>query len=191
MAKRPPKSQPTWINVKKQLMGFDRTGLVSLIQDLYDASRDNQTFLHTRFGLGANLLAPYKKTIARWISPNVYSENCDISVSKAKQALSDYKKAIGDPAGLAELMVFYCERASSFCADFGNDDAGYFDALVNVFAQALNVASSLPDDVWKGFFLRLQDVKEASKFGYWVPERMGDLLLEYETFDDDTSPEEP
>jgi hypothetical protein len=52
------------------------------------------------------------------------------SVSRAKQAISDYKKAVGQPEGLAELMVFYCEQAAGFCSDTGNDDEGYFDALV-------------------------------------------------------------
>jgi hypothetical protein len=41
--------------------------------------------------------------------------------------------AVGEPAGLAELMVFYCEQAAGFCSDIGNDDEGYFDALVRMF----------------------------------------------------------
>jgi hypothetical protein len=31
-------------------------------------------------------------------------------VVKAKQAIASYRKAIGEPVALAELMVFYCER---------------------------------------------------------------------------------
>jgi hypothetical protein len=27
--------------------------------------------------------------------------------AKAKQAIADYKKAVGDPAGVAELMVYF------------------------------------------------------------------------------------
>ena len=56
MAKRHPKSQPTWADVKAQLMSFDRRGLLSLIQDLYAAHSDNQTFLHARFGLREDIL---------------------------------------------------------------------------------------------------------------------------------------
>ena len=43
--------------------------------------------------------------------------NQDTSVSQAKLAISDYKKAVGDPDGLAELMVFYRELAAAFCSD--------------------------------------------------------------------------
>ena len=65
MAKRHPKSQPTWTDVEKHsFMSFDRPGLLGLIQDLYAAHRDNQTFLHARFGLGEDILgSPTRK---RW-----------------------------------------------------------------------------------------------------------------------------
>ena len=33
------------------------------------------------------------------------------SVSRAKRSIVQYKEAFGDPVGLTELLVFYCERA--------------------------------------------------------------------------------
>lgn len=39
-------------------------------------------------------------------------KNQDTSVAKAMKAIADYKKASTSADGLAELMVFYCERAS-------------------------------------------------------------------------------
>src|SRR5213592_384958 len=68
MAKRQPKPQPTWADVKAKLAAFDRTGLLELIHHLYAAHNDNQAFLHARFGLGQDVLEPYKKTIDRWFS---------------------------------------------------------------------------------------------------------------------------
>ena len=85
---------------------------------------------------------PYKNTIDRWLWPDVFRRQ-DTSVSKAKQAISKYKKALGDPEGVAELMVFYCERAAGFCTDVGHEDAGYFDALVRMFEQALKTTNIL------------------------------------------------
>jgi len=69
--------------------------------------------------------------------------NQEISVAKAKQAISNYRKAIGEPAGLAELMVSFCENAAGLCNDVGYQDEGYFDALVHMFEQALNVTRQL------------------------------------------------
>src|ERR1700731_2551512 len=141
--KRQSKSHPTWTDVKAKLADFDRAALLDLIRNLYSAHKDNQVFLHSRFALGGDVLEPYKKIIDRWLWPDVLRKQ-DTSVSQAKQAISDYKKAVGDPAGMAELMVFYCECAAGFCSDIANDDESYFAALVRMFEQALVVADELP-----------------------------------------------
>jgi hypothetical protein len=106
-------TSPTWADVRAFLLAFDRAGLQGLIQDLYAASKDNQAFLHARFGLGPDQLKPYKATISRWINPDLM-KNQPVSISKAKKAIADYEKAIGRPEGLAELSVFFCEEAFSF-----------------------------------------------------------------------------
>ena len=78
------------------------------------------------------------------MTPPDVLRNQNTSVAKAKQAISSYKKAVGEPAGLAELMVFYCERAAGFCNDLGNQDEVFFDALVRMFEEALKVIGQLP-----------------------------------------------
>jgi hypothetical protein len=179
MAKQRSKLQPTWTDVKAKLAGFDRVGLLGLIQDLYAAHKDNRAFLHARFGLGENVLEPYKKTIDRWLWPDVFKKQ-GTSVSKAKQAISDYRKAVGEPEGLLELMVFYCERGAGFCRDVGNEDEGYFDALVRMFEQALKLTSALPVNCRAGVFSRLKRVRDISHtFGYGVGDDMDSLLAEY------------
>ena len=179
MAKRKSKSQPTWTDVKAKLEGLDRAGVLGLIQDLYAVHKDNLTFLHSRFGLGEDVLEPYKKTIDRWLWPDLFRKQ-DTSVSQAKRAISDYKKAVGDPEGLAELMVFYCERAAGFCSDVGNDDEGYFDALVRMFEQALKVANALSVDRRDDLVARLDRVRTTShEFGYGVGDSMDFLLSRF------------
>jgi hypothetical protein len=179
MAKPLPQSEPTWTDVKAKLADFDRTALVALLQSLYAAHKDNRTFLHTRFGLG-NVLEPYKKTIDRWLYPDVYRKQLP-SVAQAKQAVSDYRKAVGDPEGLAELMVFYCERGAGFCKEFGNDDEAYFAALVRMFDRALEAMEALPADRWNDLFARLESVRTTClKFGYFVGDNMDFLLSKYQ-----------
>ncbi len=91
--------------MKKRLAEFDRAGLLGLVQDLYGFSKDNQAFLHARFGLSDDVLAPYKAIIDRWLWPDL-AKNQSTSVATAKRAIAAYKKAAGQPEGLAELMVF-------------------------------------------------------------------------------------
>ena len=179
MVKRPSKSQPSWTDVKAKLASFDRTGLLDLIHDLYAAHKDNQTFLHTRFGLCADVLKPYKQTIDRWLWPDVLRKQ-DTSVNKAKQAIANYKKAVGERAGLAELMAFYCERAAGVCSDICIEDESYFAALVRMFEQALTITNTLPASSRDALISRLDGVHGISqKFGYGVGDDMDFILAKY------------
>ncbi|RZL93996.1 MAG: hypothetical protein EOP82_06095 [Variovorax sp.] len=106
------------------------------------------------------------------------------SVAKAKKCIADYKKAIGDVEGLAELMVFYCERASGFSVEVGLQDEGFFGALVRMFEQALQAIARLPDAQRLLLMDRLDRVHHISQnIGYGVDEAMSDLLVEHGTDD--------
>jgi len=98
----------------------------------------------------------------------------------AKQAISDYKKALGDHEGLAELMVFYCERAAGFSKGVSHDDAGYFDALVRMFEQSLKITNKLAGNARRGLLTRLDRVRNVShEFGYGVGDEMDVLFSEF------------
>ncbi len=169
------KSAVSWSDVKAKLGDFDRAGLLGLVQDLYSVSKDNQNFLHTRFGLGCDVLKPYKTIIERWLWPDVY-KNQQYSVSKAKKPITDYKKASGLPEGLAELAVYYCEQAIGFSNAVGLDDEGYYDALVRMFSQALMMVMTLPETGRESFLDRLQDVRASSRgIGWGVEDDFNDL----------------
>jgi hypothetical protein len=162
------KAQPSWSDVKAQLAVCDRAGLLALVQDLYAASKDNQAFLHARLSLGNDVLAPYQATIDRWLWPDLF-KNQDTSVVKAKKAIADYKKASGTADGLAELMVFYCERASGFSVDVGMDDESYLSALARMFEQAMKAVTALPEAQRMALWARLALVHERSRhIGYGV-----------------------
>ncbi len=68
-------TKPSWANIKGQLSGFDRAGLLGLVQHLYAANKDNQAFLHARFGLGDDVLKPYKNVIDRWLWQDVFKNH--------------------------------------------------------------------------------------------------------------------
>ncbi|MGJ7918680.1 hypothetical protein ACI48D_24825 [Massilia sp. LXY-6] len=173
------KSSPTWRDVKAKLAEDDRGSLIALVHELYLASKDNRTFLHTRFAPGGDVLKSYKATIDRWLWPDV-SRNQDTSVAKAKNAIADYRRASGQADGLAELMVFYCERAAGFINDIGLEDEAYFNALVRMYQQALKTIVDLPDGPRLAFVTRLEEVRRISyNFGYGVGDEIDELLSEH------------
>ena len=165
--------------MKAALAAFDRAGMLGLVQDLYAASKDNQTFLHARLHLGEDVLRPYKEAIDRWLWPDVL-KNQATSVAKAKKDITDYKKASGTVDGLAELMVFYCERASGFSCDAGLDDEAYLSARVRMFEQALKAVATLPETQRSALWSRLREVRDRSDdIGYGVGDDMDALLNEH------------
>lgn len=173
------KATPSWVDVKAKLVGTDRAALLTLVQDLYAASKDNQAFLHARLQLGDDLLKPYKTTIARWLWPDVF-KNQDTSVAKAKKAIADHRKASGAADGQAELMVFYCEQGAGFSRGVGMDDESYFNALVRMYDQALNTIASLPEAQRQALWERLDEVRAKSQdVGYGVGEEMDRLFAHH------------
>jgi hypothetical protein len=180
MGKRPAKSKPTWADVKTNLASFDRAALLGMLQDLYAADEANRAFLHARFGLGEDPLLPYKKTVDRWLWPDMFRGQ-RTSVSRAKGAITKYGRALGDPVGLAELLVFYCERAAGFCQEVDYREAAYFDALVRMFEQALKATANLTGNVQIGFLARLDRVRSIGRqLANGVGEDMDVLLSEFD-----------
>lgn len=180
MRKRLAKSKTTWADVRTKLAGFDPAALLGVLQDLYAADECNRAFLHARFGLGEDPLKAYKETIDRWLWPYAYRGQ-KTSVSDAKRAISQYKKALGDPVGVAELLAFYCERAAGFCQEVDHRDAAYLDALVRAFKQALRATGKLPGKVQNGFLTRLDRVRGIGRqLGNGVGEDMDVLLSEFD-----------
>jgi len=182
VAKRQSKANPTWEEVKAELAGFDRAALLAVLQDLYAAAESNRTFLHARFGLGQDPLQPYKKIMDRWLWPDAFRGE-ETSVSRAKRAISDYRQASGDPEGLAELMVYYCEQAAGFCRDVDYQDAAYCDALVRMFEQALRTTTDLAansETVRNRLLGTLNHVRSIGhQLGYGVGGNMGVLFAEF------------
>lgn len=172
------KTKPSWKDVKTSLTGLSQTELIKLLQELYASDINNQQFLHARFALGDDVLGPYKASIHRWLWPEFGQ---DTSVSRAKKAIADYKKAVDDAEGLAELMVFYCEQAAGFSDSVGLEDNAYFDALIVMFDQALENITVLPKKQACSMRSRLENVcSTCHRFGYGVGDDMDELLANYE-----------
>jgi hypothetical protein len=175
---RSKKASPTWNDVKTALLDFDRAGLRGLVQDLYGASKDNQAFLHARLGLGHDPLQPFKASISRWISPDLMKGQ-PISVSKAKMAIADYKRAIGRQDGMAELSIFYCEEAVGFLESCSIDDEKYFAALIRMYERSLEIVSSLPPTERSTYLKRLDALRShARNVGLVVEEEFNSLWCE-------------
>ncbi len=148
------------------MAGLDEKQLIRLVSDLYGLSRENQAFLHSRFAIGDDTLGPYKKTIKACMYPDVYSDK-PVQVSKAKKAISDYSKAVGNPRGEAELMTLFVECGNSFTVDFGDIDEAFYDALNRMYRRAIDKVLTLPEEERGEFQRRLEAIMTSSSNIGW------------------------
>jgi hypothetical protein len=169
---------PSWKAVKAALESFDRAGLLGLVQDLYAVDKDNKAFLHARLGLGSDQLAPYKAIISRWICPDLMRSQ-SVSISKAKKAIADYKKAIGEQAGLAELSIFYCEEAFSFLESCAFEDERYFVAVILMYDQAVKRVLDLPVAERHAYTKRLGNLRSRARpVGWGMDDELNSIWYE-------------
>ena len=157
---------PSWKAVKAALQSSDRAGLLRLVQDLYAADKDNRAFLHARLGLGCDQLARFKMIISRSICPDLMRSQ-SVSISKAKKAIADYKRAIGKPVGLAELSIFYCEEAFSFLEACGFEDERYLVALIRMYDQSVKRVLDLPLAEQRAYAKRLGNLRSRARPVGW------------------------
>ena len=155
-----------WSEVKTEIAKMSETQLMSLISDLYRYSQENRVFLHTRFGIGGNTLSPYKKTIEAYMYPDVYA-NKPVQISKAKKAISSYSKAVEDPRGEADLMIFFVECGNRFTIDFGDIDEAFYDALNRMYRRAIDKVLALPEPERDEFRSRLEAIMTSSSNIGW------------------------
>ena len=90
-----------------------------------------------------------------------------LSVSKAKKPIADYKKAIGEPAGLTELSIFYCEEAFRFLESCGMEDESYFVALIRMYDQSLRVVLDLSSTDRGTYLERLGKLRSRAGYVGW------------------------
>lgn len=177
-ATKTPKKKPSWSDVKTAIANFERPALISLISDLYAYSTPNKNFLHARFSLGSDALKPYKKIIEDALFPDVMA-NDPVEIATAKKAISDYSKAVGDPKGMLELMVFFVECGASFSLDVGYGDEYYFASLERMYEKAIKLLLTLDDATIDDFYDRLEDLVTSTKdIGWGFHDTLVDIFYE-------------
>jgi hypothetical protein len=156
------KKAPAWPAVEAALAGLDRTALLTLISDLYGLSPDNHDFLHARFAIGDDVLEPYKRVIQASMYPDILNEAGTVDTERARRAIDQYAKAVHDPAGEAELRICLVEWGHRFTLDCGDIDEGFYDTLVEVFAEAAGRILALPGGKQAAFKQRLRKIVRTS-----------------------------
>jgi len=160
------RQDPSWSDVKESIASLGTSDLIQLIASLYGLSKGNRDFLHARFSIGDDPIGPYKKVIEDCMYPDVF-RNKPIQISTAKKAINEYSKAVGDAKGEAELMTYFVECGNQLTVEYGDIGEGFYNALLRMYARAINKVLSLPDEEQREFRERLRTIMVTSNKIGW------------------------
>lgn len=152
--------------LKARLQQADQQTLVKLIQDLCTLSTDNRTFLETRLAVATDPLAPYKKRIEEALCPDVFSKK-PTSISAARRAVTEYRRAAGDQHGLLELMLYYVECGTDCTAAYGDMWEEYYASLESMYDRFLKALKKTDEHTKESFRNRLRTVVDRAQVVGW------------------------
>lgn len=163
----------SWKNIRTIVSGHSKPALIGLVQELYSLSAENQNYIHAKFELGDSL-KHYKTLIRDAIYPD---RNHPIRLSEARKAISQYKKAVGDPLGELELMVYYVECGNQLTLDFGDIDEPFYNSMISMFANVVKKLQSCDESTNRRFVPRLHTVvQSADGIGWGYHDNLSDIF---------------
>jgi hypothetical protein len=135
-----------WSDVKVNLNGFDRAGLLGVIRSLYEANAANRRFLHARFVPTASALEEYRNLVQAAVFPPPLGQR-PVRLREASAAIAEYQRSTGDLGGVVDLLLTFVEAGTEQAADLGYGDDAYFATLERKVKEVVAALDALPDSV--------------------------------------------
>ena len=154
-----------WKDIKPILSKENKDGLLTLVKALYSLNKENKTFLETKYSL-VDPLEPYKEIIDDSINPDLMDRQT-LSLAEGRKAISRYRKAVGDPVGIIELMIHYVECGNKFTLNYGDIDEQFYDSLMSMFDNILKQLVKSDKTIVDKYLPRLRDIVNEVKGIGW------------------------
>jgi hypothetical protein len=150
-----PKVQKREQHVKAAVRSADPNMLAKLVLDLSELNDENLAFVEARLGLGEDSLLPYKQRIQDALYPGF---DQPIRIAEARRAVTEYRKAAGDPSGLLELMIHYVECGTECTVNYGDIDEPFYNSLESMYDRFLTALDKAGPTVKESFRERAERV---------------------------------
>lgn len=173
---RAKKRKSSWIDIKKAIINFEPSEIVSLVRDLYQLSEENKIFLNARYAEDGVTFRRYKEIIHKCLYPDVLDRSIDFEFERAEKAINDFAKATGDEERTTDLMIYFVECGNQFTLDYGDIDEVFYDTLIEMYEKAVGRVRKMLKNKQRPFRNRLERImKSTDGIGWGYHDDLGDL----------------
>ncbi len=167
--------------LKKRLDAISRQEVVDLVCRLYQSCPDASNMLNAEFN-GATFVKDFLEKSKEQIRNEFFKTRAMSfpSLSKAKKAISEFKKASKDPKDTVEVTLYYAECLAEFIAGNGDSPESFYDSLESVFGFVVKLLNKVDsEELFKTFYSRMElVVKAVENAGYGIDAQLEDILDE-------------
>ena len=171
-----------WSAVRQQLATWEKTALLALVKDLYEAAAENRDFIHARSKAeesGGEALKKYRSKIVEQFFPA--RGDGKLKLGEARKAIRDYRKATGNLHGTAELLMSYVENGTKFTHEYGDIDERFYSSLESALEELAALLRSKAREMYPQFRERLERVEQMSDgIGWGFHDFVGDVVGQLE-----------
>jgi hypothetical protein len=172
----------SWNSVKRHVKGWNAAQFTALLKDLYDSSTENRAFLDARVQLhsgGGAALETYRQRVIEPFFPKRGFGK--LKLADARKAIRDYRKATGNMAGTAELLMTYVENGAQFTHEYGDIDERFYNSIESVLGELADLLRGEGRELYPSFSERLAEVEQLTDgIGWGFHDFVADVVAQLE-----------
>ena len=183
VAKKPSRKSGGWSAVRPRLLTWEKSALLDLVKELYDAAAENRDFIEARCQLeeGGAVLERHRRKIVEQFFP-ARGEG-KLKLGEARKAIRDYRKATRNVPGTAELLMTYVENGTRFTHEYGDIDERFYSSVESALNELANLLMDEGRELYPQFNERLASAERMTHgigwgFHDFVAEVVGELEAE-------------
>ena len=162
-------------DVRRMLAGRSSKDLLALIGELYRRDAGNRHFIHAQCAVG-DAIGAYKQIIEEHLCPDPMSSQ-EFSLAAARKAISDYRRAQGDPASLLDLTIHYVECGTRCTLDYGDMWEAFYNSMESMFRKAVGMVEKSDPETQATFLPRLAELVRATQgVGWGYHDELADIF---------------
>lgn len=150
--------------------------MISLISELYKRSEEVQQYLSVKFN-GEDTIPELYEKVKKEIIDEFFPDRGfgKMRLSKAKKAITNFKKLTNDHLKTVDLMIMYVEVGTEFTNTYGDIDGQFYSSMESMYHKAVTECEK-DEELFNAFHDRLFGIVEDSDgIGWGYHDQLADL----------------